>query len=67
MINTGSDIASSTSKNSEPDDPLCFLRSSQLKNTDYISPPAPHIPIHRAFSAYFQRFLLLIPVDIKTI
>jgi len=37
MINIGSDIASSMSKNSNPDDPLCFHRPSQLKNTDHIS------------------------------
>lgn len=41
MINTGSDIASSTSKNSNPDDLLCFLRSSQLKNTNHIFPLLP--------------------------
>jgi len=41
MINIGSVIASSTSKNSEADDPLCFLRSSQLKNTSHIFPLLP--------------------------
>jgi hypothetical protein len=47
MINIGSDIASSTSQNSDPDDPLCFHRPSQLKNADKVifSPPAPPISI----------------------
>jgi hypothetical protein len=52
MINIGSDIASSMSKNSEADDPLCFHRRSQLKKHRQI-----HIfPLLPLFLS-FERFL----------
>ncbi len=41
MINIGSDIVSSTSKNSDADDPQCFHCPYQLKNSSHIFPLLP--------------------------